>query len=738
MSKVFKLENKKTKKIENIKEEDVLENLYSLKYILPTKLKKEELEKEKKEISKIYNYTPLYDIYSENLYLIPSEILYDCVFKYFYRFPSNKFLNIIIETKKKHEKNIKKLKEEHEDIEKIDLIKRKVKKIGYMIEFLNNFDLDILLSTYIASLYNTEKLGKNITLYKRPSFTSYFKHIKPYYTKDEIVNLALNNKLLKEDKIKSLVNEDYKELCKKVKQYDIKKINLIQHYNHIVIYNEISLIQYYSLTGFSILNFYLRNENAPQNDYFDKIIYTITKLIKNSPNFDEDYYVYRFVNDDEFLKDIKINDIFIEKGFLSTTRNPFYKENINNNTFGWNLLKIKIPKSIHALCVETVSFFPKEEEIILPPNTKLKLISKDENTKYYHIDKQIEQKINSKYEFEVLPYENYEIIKNTKCTNPILVNFEDIDIPNYYSITEKILHFKEKYTNYYNQFYIKLGVQKFLMTLEEYNSLGVYKKYFANITNHGYYMYCIFKNYIIFSIELGEDIIYVNYNVKQSPVSEIKEYNKDDFINFLNLIGKYFNINKIIIYADYISCDCHKIIDNNVINEYRNIGGTYCKDIYDYIKFKQKYFENNINIIPAFDYKLLDDLKNVKIKDVIKSKINNADNILYVIYNYTYKGDDNLRDFYLWLVETNCNYLNDFIKQLTNYYNINNPFLYDYYIYYIDKTKIDEELKNKIKFKNIIFDRYSTLEDLKRRQEKENNIRNYTRRNYNDDNIIND
>lgn len=735
MSKVFKLENKKTKKIENIKKENILEKLYSLDYTLPTKLKKNELEKEKKDISKINNFTPLYDIYTENLYLIPPELLYDCVFKYFYRFPTNKFLNMIIENKNKHEKNIQKLKDEHEDIEKINLIKRKIKKINYMIEFLNNFDLDVLLSTYISSLYNTEKLGKNITLFKRPSFTSYFKHINPYYTKDEIVNLALNNKLLKEDKVNSLINEDYKELCKKVRQNDIKKTNLIQHYNHITIYNEIGLIQYYSLTGFSILNFYLRNENAPQNDYFDNIIYTITKLIKNSPNFDEDYYVYRFVNDDKFLKDLKINDIFIEKGFLSTTRNPFYKENINNNTFGWNLLKIKIPKSIHALCVETVSFFPKEEEIILPPNTKLKLISKDDNTKYYHIDKQVEEKIQTKYEFEVMPYENYEIIKNTNCTSPILVNFEEIDFPNFYSTTERILQFKEKYTNYYNQFYIKLGVQKFLMTLEEYNSLGVYKKYFANITNHGYYFYCIFKNYIIFSIEIGEDIIYVNYNVKQSPVSELKEYNKEDFIKFLNLLGKYFGINKIIIYADYISCDCHKIIDNSIINEYQNIGGTYCKDIYDYIKFKTKYYNDNPNIISAFNYNLLDNLKNIKIKDILKKKIHNTDNILYVIYEHTYKGDDNIRDFYLWLVETNCNYLNEFIKQLTNYYPLDNPFLYDYYIYYIDKSKIDEELKNKIKFKNIVFDRYSTFDDLKRRLDKENNIRNYVRRTYND-NVI--
>ncbi len=68
-------------------------------------------------------------------------------------------------------------------------------------------------------------------------------------------------------------------------------------------------------------------------------------------------------------KNLKIGVIFTEQDFLTTLRIPFYKENINNNLFGWNLLKIKIPKSIQTLCVETVSFFPKVEEIILSPNS---------------------------------------------------------------------------------------------------------------------------------------------------------------------------------------------------------------------------------------------------------------------------------------------------------------------------------------------------------------------------------
>ena len=55
-------------------------------------------------------------------------------------------------------------------------------------------------------------------------------------------------------------------------------------------------------------------------------------------------------------------------------------------------------------------------------------------------------------------------------------------------------------------------------------------------------------------------------------------------------------------------------IDNTIISEYRNIGETYCKDLYDYIKFNQKYFENNLNIIPNFDMNYQIILKILKLK----------------------------------------------------------------------------------------------------------------------------
>ena len=33
-------------------------------------------------------------------------------------------------------------------------------------------------------------------------------------------------------------------------------------------------------------------------------------LVLNAPKFDKDYYVYRFINNDDFLEKLKIGDIF--------------------------------------------------------------------------------------------------------------------------------------------------------------------------------------------------------------------------------------------------------------------------------------------------------------------------------------------------------------------------------------------------------------------------------------------
>ena len=111
----------------------------------------------------------------------------------------------------------------------------------------------------------------------------------------------------------------------------------------------------------------------------------IVNLIKDSPGLEKSYYLYRFIWDDDFLEKLKIGDIYTEKGFLSTTRDPFYSPGIDQN-FGLILIKIHIPKKIKGLglFIENFSMFPKEEEFLIPPYSKLKLLSRDDKFKYHH------------------------------------------------------------------------------------------------------------------------------------------------------------------------------------------------------------------------------------------------------------------------------------------------------------------------------------------------------------------
>jgi hypothetical protein len=129
-------------------------------------------------------------------------------------------------------------------------------------------------------------------------------------------------------------------------------------------------------------------------------------MFQNTPILDNDYYMYRFIWDDKFLDKLNINDIFVDYGFMSTTRDPFYSPGLYGD-FGLILLKIKIPKNKVGigLFMEIFSLFPKEEEFLLTPYSKFKLISKDNNFKYYHTHPEFEKLINKKYEFEYIEYD---------------------------------------------------------------------------------------------------------------------------------------------------------------------------------------------------------------------------------------------------------------------------------------------------------------------------------------------
>lgn len=202
--------NKDKKTLEFIKNEDTFINLYYLKYRIPNKndikeyLKTgkdkkiidyvdedtdEVIEDIKKSLSKVETFTPLYDAYTQNLYIIPRELIYTRVIYDYYRFPDKELIKTLQEKEKELRIKIKKLNKsipktktddqnsgEYEIKHKVISLSEKHHKLELMLEFLSSFDIDILQTTYIRLFYfSSNEVGKNITTCIRPSFFTTFK-----------------------------------------------------------------------------------------------------------------------------------------------------------------------------------------------------------------------------------------------------------------------------------------------------------------------------------------------------------------------------------------------------------------------------------------------------------------------------------------------------------------------------------------------------------------------------------
>ena len=144
-NKYFMYDNKNNE-IKEFNENSILDKLYYSEISLPTKLQISEaiknkiikleknislemfLEKLKKNISSIENKCPLYDVYSQNLYLINNYNVYQRVTHNYYRFPEQKFLDELIEYKNKITKTIK---------NKDELTTRKIRKICFFYKYVS-------------------------------------------------------------------------------------------------------------------------------------------------------------------------------------------------------------------------------------------------------------------------------------------------------------------------------------------------------------------------------------------------------------------------------------------------------------------------------------------------------------------------------------------------------------------------------------------------------------------------
>lgn len=551
---------------------DAVEYLYYLEGRLPTEkeLKEEKIKMTIDEIKKLIAESdeniPLYDPYTENVYLIERLNVYSRVVNHDYR-PVDIILLEYLENVYENKKN--KLEKEPE-LKNNKIFMRSIRKLELILEFIDSFDKMQLFLTFSHILFSHDfqLLNKSFTCMKK-SFIPHQAHLKPFYTVDEAIKLGLNNNFVTipknssyNDYKRDLENKEYVTLCNKIQKHDIIAKILIMHQKYITENDMIGLIQYYTLQGSYFMNQYLRGftKYDYQNNYLEDNILKVWNLVANAPEFDKDYVLYRFVSKDDYLKQLKIGDIYQDNGFMSTTRDPFYRSDIYK--FGFILMKIYIPKNIKGvgLSLELHSHFPAEEEIILAPKAKLKLIAVNNDVAYYHPDDIFAENIKTKYEFEWIGNDDMIINKRKPVTfETKTIDFLKIKKVDTYTIQEKINYLVKTQFDPMNRAKCTIGDKTFLIMAEWYDSTGPYKNMYAITSINGFCLYSIYEGYILFMIEIGEinnqQQIRVNYFTKYSRLNRQKIMGDENFIKFISTIAQYFDIPNVIIYADYMSCD---------------------------------------------------------------------------------------------------------------------------------------------------------------------------------------
>jgi len=572
---------------------------------------------DKIKLSKYDELIPMYDIYSKQIYPITSLNIYYRLKNCHYRFINIEVKNWFIN-----------------QLKKLDKKSKLYKKIESNIKIINNYDLDTLEKTSYQTLYKFgPTLGLSISICKRNSFNPLSLHLEPYYTKLELIKLGQNMNLIQEIKQEKLIDKilHYK-ICKKISKNDISNDEIILHNKHIIKSQNIAWISFYSLIGSYLFNKYLRNSlKVKLSSFISNGIIQILSIIKKSPPLNKNYQLYRFIWDDKFLQHLRIGESYIEKGFLSTTRDPFYNPGIKQK-FGLILIKINIPKNIKGLglFIENFSIFPKEEEFLIPPNCKLKLKSKNNDFKYYHTNEIFEKYITKKYEFD-LESIDYSLIKNLKPLNISipLVNLLNIELFGKDRI-QLIKNFINKYTNELGEFKIKNKNKEYIFYYNWFDSTDSYSNIYYNNMKDGFIFIYYENGYPIISIECGKEMI-VNYIKKYYYSNDLINNSIDEYMEIYSKFAKLFKYKQVKIFLDYKNFG---IFSNNYTDDnYKKYLYSYvfCYPLYNYIKNKIKFSESIFVNFP-FEYWKLDNFLLLKVPENINRKLNNE------LQNMTWKN----------------------------------------------------------------------------------------------------
>ena len=617
-----------------------LDFIYKI-FNLKIKLKK---ESDKKKLSEYEDQIPMYDIYSQKIYPINKTNIHYRLIDSHYRFINEEIVRWLKNLYDKYKKDT-----------------QLGPKYKYNLDILENYNISVLIETSYKTLYKySPQLGLQVSICKRNSFHPYIYHLKPYYTKLELIKLGQNMNLFKKNiNLETLIDQDvHYSTCMEVSKNDVSFEEIKQHTQYIVDMNSISWVTFYSFTGSFLFNRMLRT-NTSESDIIINGCYKLNELIQNAPALVNDYDIYRFIWDDSFLINLKEGDIFMDNGFTSTTRDPFYSPGLNGN-FGLILIKIKIPKNKKGvgLFIENFSLFPKEEEFLLPPKSKLKLLSKNENFKYYHTNEQFEKLINRKYEFELISNiskennskenilkENNSKENNSKENilqeNNTFYNIETIKLNG----VDRIDIIKKFIKEYSSNKVINLKIGKssysFIWQWFDATSDSSYKKFYYNKIKDGI-LFSVFdtNGYPYLNIELGQELV-VNYLNTMYFAMYFANNNKNiinnDICDLIYHFGRIFYYKDAIIFHEYTMFNK---FDNNIFQYLSLFNNT----IYEYVKNNKKYLDYNF-IEYKTGYWYLDEYFSKKPDNNIMDKLpqeihkeikTNKDLLIIIIEKYFY------------------------------------------------------------------------------------------------------
>jgi hypothetical protein len=567
------------------------------------KLKNKE---DKIKLSNFNDIIPMFDIYSQKIYPINKENVYYRLIDCHYRFINDEIKDWI-------KNKLNKAKDE---------LLKNIFKLN--LEIISNYDLSTLEKTSYETFYKySPELGLNVSICKRNSFHKYIDFLNPYYTKLELIKLGKNMGVINNVDQKKILNKElHYKICKKISNNDISREEIKKFNQYLIKEKCLNWICFYSFTGSYLLNNFLRDSDGIINKHLYEGLNKINNVIKNAPKLDKDYYFYRFISDDDFLKDIKIGQTFVDSGFLSTTRDPFYNPGIDQK-FGLILVKIHVPKAINGvgIFIENFSLFPKEEEFILPPYTKLKLLSKDDKFKYYHINSDFEENIKIKYEFEVKSFDYNKIKK---------INYTDIDIPqidindnyeaedNFSTIKRFTLN-----TNILYDFKININKTEYIFDYQWFDSTDTYSKYYYNNIKDGIIFTHYENGYPLITIECGEKMV-INYLNKYFIYDSKSTIYLDSLIEIVVIFAKLFLYKSVIIFTEYKKFA--ELETYSKEEEYSDLLHTklYNEYLYEYcLNIKNKKKNNKLNKYIEYKYGIwkLNKILNEKIPKELSDKL---------------------------------------------------------------------------------------------------------------------